>query len=296
MQVCDPHRIAEKKDGCLVYSVGSEGKFEFELSVLNEIHQQCEVHTFDPHPSYADNAPENIHYHSWGFASEKSIYNGNTYKSLKQTIDELGHRDRVIDIFKIDCEGCEWTTVREWFFPNVYESTILKQILVEVHNVPNEADSFFRYLQKQGYVTFHKEPNIKFAGGDCVEYALLNLDKSFFEGMTFTIDESYPPVPAPVESAAYTQVTDNWEEPERVTDNWEEPENKSNEKVLKHFNSTVDEIRSGVYMELAKMKKDILNEIHNMSPNRGIQSFNENNVAAFNSTNSVSQNKTQTAH
>jgi len=290
MQVCDPHRIAEKKDGCLVYSVGSEGKFEFELSVLNEIHEQCEVHTFDPNPSYADNAPENIHYHSWGFASEKNTYNGNTYKSLKQTIDELGHRDRVIDIFKIDCEGCEWTTFREWFFPNVYESTILKQILVEVHNVPNEADSFFRYLQKQGYVTFHKEPNIKFAGGDCVEYALLNLDKSFFEGMSFKIDKSYPPVPAPVEFA-----TDRNYQYEAI-DNLEEPENESNEKVLEHLNSTINDIRSDIYMELATMKKDILNEMHNLFPNKDIESSNESNIAASNNTSLVSQNKTQAAN
>lgn len=187
--VCDPHRIAEKKDKCLVYSVGSNGDFNFEETILKEVHQDCEIHTFDPSPRYASKAPKNVHYHSWGLGSATD--QRANFKSLNETVNELGHQGRVIDIFKIDCEGCEWTTFSEWFYPHVAENTILKQILVEVHNHPDEADSFFRSLQRFGYVTFHKEPNIKFGGGKCVEYALLKLENSFFEGMNFTIDEYY---------------------------------------------------------------------------------------------------------
>jgi len=52
--VCDPHRIAKKKD-CLVYSVGSFGNTVFERGVKSEIGEHCEVHTFDVEPSNARN-------------------------------------------------------------------------------------------------------------------------------------------------------------------------------------------------------------------------------------------------
>ena len=42
--VCDPHRITEQKD-CLVYSVGSNNDFSFEMAVLKDIGPHCEIHT-----------------------------------------------------------------------------------------------------------------------------------------------------------------------------------------------------------------------------------------------------------
>jgi hypothetical protein len=43
------------------------------------------------------------------------------------------------------------------------------------------AQDFFLDLQRAGYVTFHKEPNIEWGGGVCVEYAMLKLDRNFVE-------------------------------------------------------------------------------------------------------------------
>ena len=43
--VCDPHRL--NKTGCLIYSVGSAGNFDFEVG-LHRIDPVCEIHTFDP--------------------------------------------------------------------------------------------------------------------------------------------------------------------------------------------------------------------------------------------------------
>ncbi|CAJ1965997.1 unnamed protein product [Cylindrotheca closterium] len=197
--VCDPHRLMESKEtpqekkDCLVYSVGSEGNFMFENAVMKEIGKHCEIHTFDPEIQgrpYGHLAPEGVNYHNWGFMSETdgqqaqakyyanvNRFKGN-YKTMKTTIEELGHVGREIDIFKIDCEGCEWTTFRGWF----NSGATLRQILVEVHKTPADTVvDFFTGMQEHGYVTFHKEPNIQYAAGRCVEYAFLKLEDSFFQ-------------------------------------------------------------------------------------------------------------------
>ena len=49
--VCDPHRIKKQKD-CLVYSVGSNGKVEFEKAVKEEIGEHCEIHSECGAPQY----------------------------------------------------------------------------------------------------------------------------------------------------------------------------------------------------------------------------------------------------
>ena len=91
-------------------------------------------------------------------------------------------------------QGCEWDTYKEWFDAGIY----LRQILVEVHNSPENVSSFFYKMQEEGYVTFHKEPNIKYSGSNmlCVEYAFLKLSPNFFEGMNI-LKQSFPPVPVP---------------------------------------------------------------------------------------------------
>lgn len=207
--VCDPHRIASDSgnaaDGCLVYSVGSNGVFGFEEAVLKDISSNCEIHTFDPELQGADFssiAPDGVHYHAWGIedkgnAKSKTMpLEPGAFKTLQQTVQELGHAGRTVDIFKIDCEGCEWMTFDDWFDADV----MLRQILVEVHGVNKHGnmDNFFQKMQEEGYVTFHKEPNIKYSYSNffAVEYAMLKLDASFYDGMDLQVEE-FPPATRP---------------------------------------------------------------------------------------------------
>jgi hypothetical protein len=178
--VCDPHRIATQKE-CLVYSVGSNGKAEFEKAVKEEIGNHCEIHTFDVEDYnkrngyFKDALKGYSEFHHWGFGTEEQAKkNPNTTKTLTQTMDELGHVGRSIDIFKIDCEWCEWFIWPEFL------SVDMRQILVETHNapMPNARDMFFG-LHDAGYVIFSKEANYENAAGG-VEYAFLKLSTDFF--------------------------------------------------------------------------------------------------------------------
>lgn len=174
--VCDPYRITQNKQSCLVYSVGSANDFSFGEGVWKDVSPECEIHTFDPtigdRPS---NLPvgKNIQFHPWGLAFKDD----GAYRTLPSIIKELGHTGREIDIFKIDCESCEWTTYTKWFD----NKTIIRQIQIEVHEgtegeAPVPAQSFMLFLQSKGYVIFHKEANILGCQGKCIEYAFILLD------------------------------------------------------------------------------------------------------------------------
>mmetsp|Transcript_75742 Transcript_75742/g.225811 ORF Transcript_75742/g.225811 Transcript_75742/m.225811 type:complete len:374 (-) Transcript_75742:98-1219(-) len=171
--VCDPHKIAARTaagDGCLVYSIGSEGRFGFEEAVHREISAACEIHTFDQNDWSVYSPippPRYVAYHvgrvgPWPGTPVSELY------------EKLGHGRRTLDILKIDCEGCEWTTYRSWLTARVRP----RQILVELHNF-DAAREMFQFLNDRGYVIAHKEPNIEFSGGACVEYVFLYLGASF---------------------------------------------------------------------------------------------------------------------
>jgi len=173
--VCDPSQIRKAvksgKEKCLVYSVGSNGDFSFEESVLSQISKDCEVHTFDPEKAGTWTVPDGVQYHSVALGTSDAA------KPLSQIVKELGHVGRKIDLFKIDCEGCEWDTFKSWFGSGVD----IRQILVELHwrAHPEVAHEFFRFLFQQGYVIFNKEPNTLGCQGECIEYAFLKMAPSF---------------------------------------------------------------------------------------------------------------------
>jgi len=187
--VCEPYQLTKKAEsanqdeGCLVYSVGSSGRYDFEQSVFDSISEKCEIHTFDlaNWTQYTDVAPPSfMNYHVRTVGPEPNT-------PIPAIVKQLGHVNRTIDLFKIDCEGCEWETYKTWLGSGVD----IRQILVEVHggvwpgggamsgHPPPEVHDFFRTLFQLGYVVFHKEPNISGCQGACVEYAFVKLDPSF---------------------------------------------------------------------------------------------------------------------
>eukprot|EP00386_Alphamonas_edax_P003418 GDKI01010419.1.p1 GENE.GDKI01010419.1~~GDKI01010419.1.p1 ORF type:complete len:360 (-),score=67.61 GDKI01010419.1:28-1107(-) len=175
--LCDPVRIP--KD-CLVYSFGSENKFDFEEAIYAEL--GCEIHTFDhtigPNPS---NKPAFVNFHPWGIDARDH----NPLFTLETIIKRLGHEKRKIDIFKIDVEGYEYSTLTPLLQQKKWrKDPPIQQVLIELHVRPtsrmaqtaDDTRKFFRAMADAGYVITHKEPNIEYAGGDCTEIAFLQLN------------------------------------------------------------------------------------------------------------------------
>jgi Methyltransferase domain len=171
---CDPHRLVKQPD-CLIYSVGSKGIYKFEdgiVSILkaNTVDAEeswlpnCEIHVFDPDPKYGrkdDPIKKNIHYHAWGLKSSYETFNRGPFPpefeflSIQEIQQRLGHEKRRIDIFKIDCEGCEFKTYQDWLNPDVD----IRQVLVETHGIRPDANKFFDRFFDMGFVPFSKEAN-----------------------------------------------------------------------------------------------------------------------------------------
>ena len=95
--------------------------------------------------------------------------------TVQDIMSKLGHQNRTIDIFKIDCEGCEWESYEGWF-----EGASIRQIQVELHYI-TKAEALMRYAYKNNFVIFHKEPNTLGCKGVCIEYAFLRLTEAFFK-------------------------------------------------------------------------------------------------------------------
>jgi hypothetical protein len=123
MWTCDPHRLIKRTD-CVIYSVGSDGVFDFEDGIVDLLgSKHCEIHVFDTIDQERVGDPElrNIFFHKWGIhSSYDEVYNAEMVRDglegLKPEFDSLPHtmkdrfleENRTIDILKIDCDGCEW--------------------------------------------------------------------------------------------------------------------------------------------------------------------------------------------
>ncbi len=179
------HELYKGKEGtdgnCLVYSIGSNNQIDFEVAVKEQI--GCEIHTFDPTlkaPFVGDRYAE---FHPWGLGKDGEVVKFKTKfttKSLESIMKELNHINRKIDIFKIDCEGCEYDVMPPVFDAIAQGQLQIDQILIEMHRTPNSYEvlaHFFEAADKAGYRITHKERNHWGCNGyGCVEYVFVSED------------------------------------------------------------------------------------------------------------------------
>jgi hypothetical protein len=203
--LCDPNRLRARGADCLICSVGSFDDFSFEEAITRDVSSAREIHAFDHTVSNPRNKPCGVHFHPWGLGGAREP-DGSDLKSLADIVVALGHKGRTIDVLKIDCEGCEWSTYGSWFDADVRVDEMLVEIhagtidsnLNEIHQSwlslivgeqlfgrgaldPSRepvAKRFFRRLYDEKFYIFHKEPNIKYSRLHkmCVEFAFIRFD------------------------------------------------------------------------------------------------------------------------
>jgi Methyltransferase domain len=171
----------KQEENCLVYSVGSNNNIMFEKAVKKHI--GCEIHTFDPTLGTPFIGGDYSTFHPWGLGKEGEtvqLKNPNvkfTTQSVESILKQLGHQHRKIDIFKIDCEGCEFDAMPPVFEAMANGTMQIDQLLIELHAYISydEMTDFFALADKAGLRITHKERNGWGCGGfGCVEYAFVS--------------------------------------------------------------------------------------------------------------------------
>lgn len=179
--VCAPDMLT-KVDDCLVYSIGSNYDFQFEEGIRKHA-PNCEFHTFDGTLDLARRAlpggleEKNIHFHHWNLGVTSGVTEqGWTTKSLQDILTELQHKGRRIHVFKIDCEGCEYSVLPELAEYVISGQVFIDQIQVELHGTDaSSIQHVFQNLRRANFAIFHKERNHWGCQGyKCVEFSLIS--------------------------------------------------------------------------------------------------------------------------
>jgi len=145
--VCGLTELQKEHGECIIYSIGGNNKWNFELDLLQKT--PCAIHTFDctgPPRRFEKPEHDRLHFHHvcLGTEHEDAIAPeacrwvqgkcGATWTLLEMQ-QQLGHNR--IDLLKIDIEGWEWPLLNSW--PLLMEEDLSRQmalpmqILMEVH-------------------------------------------------------------------------------------------------------------------------------------------------------------------
>ena len=137
----------------------------------------------------AKDPPEQVYLHPWGFVDSSIPPSSRkpNLKSFQDTVKELDHNDRFIDVLMLDCEGCEIHTYNDWFDrENLGVSFAIQQIIVNMHSKSSLSqtdlepyNNFFSSLtRKEGYAIFKADGDSSAARYEV--YSFLRLSPEVF--------------------------------------------------------------------------------------------------------------------
>jgi len=175
--VCDPRNLLASPR-CLVYSAGDVRQHNFERGIHRDLGKHCEIHVFTTQRNVGQKLPY-VKYHNWDISDTTA----GKRKTLADTVKLLGHESVRIEIFKLDCDGCEFTVYNGLFTGLQHKP---RQFLVDLHDgttgaAPVPAQRFLMQMRANHYVAFHKEQAVQVPRKKLrVSYSFLLLSPAFF--------------------------------------------------------------------------------------------------------------------
>lgn len=129
--VCLDKRLNIDHRSCLVYSVGVDAEFSFEVDMEKF---GCDVFAFDTEHYSADFKHsgriwfQNIRIGATSYDAFKEGDKVEKVRSLHHVVEKLGHQDRKIDVLKLDVRDHEWQALDEFVHSEVMDQ--VKQLVV----------------------------------------------------------------------------------------------------------------------------------------------------------------------
>lgn len=197
--VCGVETLLQRQ-GCVVYSFGSNGDTDFEEAVLATTN--CEVHVFDPtlgQEAFEKLAAQpKIQFHPVGLGptneqvqmKDDTMTMGNKKEysmdvlTLQTIMQSLNHE--WIDVLKIDIEGFEYAVLQQLMKTSKSRLPVT-QLLVEFHywdhvprTLPQDILATFKALISNNFRVFSTEPNWWWTNKayEFIEYSFLHVDVS----------------------------------------------------------------------------------------------------------------------
>ena len=169
--------VRNAKQGCLIYTSKRTSTLGFETALMSSFQgsDTCDIHVFAP-GEISDtsrnnaNTQSSVYLDNWGLKGSSVPTNPGSgrFKTFQETVKELGHTDRDIDLLVLDCVGCEWDVMKDLFPPSGYglssSSTAeaqgvgdIMQIVLNLYEKPDNANELFQAMKLNNYAIFHKE-------------------------------------------------------------------------------------------------------------------------------------------
>ncbi len=150
--LCDPHTQLNVSD-CVIYSLGSNNQFDFEISVTSE-YSKCKIFTFDCTSNPPPTPVPNVQFEKICLGVENTVDDGHQFNTLEFLMNK--HNTTSISLLKMDIEGYEVEVLSAILTPP-YSKRLPFQISFETHNWHTSASmallhtAMFQQLTFAGY-------------------------------------------------------------------------------------------------------------------------------------------------
>ena len=147
------------KPPCIIYSFGIKNDFSFD-DAASEIYG-CNVYSFDPSMNKENHQhSEKVWFYNVGIAG-KDYMNDRKWdlRTLASIMEMLGHKNKKIDILKMDVESSEWPLLKQVLNTNILDN--VGQLYFEFHDGNKlERIQLLRKLYDRGFRIFwsHRNP------------------------------------------------------------------------------------------------------------------------------------------